>query len=567
MFYGQAINDSHKGLFVFLVDQSRSMSGELEGGAKRRMHVAAAFTNEFIHNLCIQSSQADGCHDIADVAVLGYHTGAGGQVVVQSTLAGPLAERELWSVRDLGQRPLRMDKKRHVVFDDETGEEIVTYADAPAWIMPRSLGDAPLNSALQCAAEIVQRWIAEHPQSFPPVVVLITGGENGESDSPLPLAQHLRSLATADGQTLLLVEYIAEGIEPLHFPGHLEGLGNETARWLFLASSRLPGLILSRARNEGFDVRPGARAMTINENIAGFLKFLEWGKRGREFSEIRRLLGYQQAIGVNRKGLFLVDQSAAMSQEWAGSGQTRMQTAVEITNDFIQNLALKATRAAGIADMLDVAVLGYRTTAGGRDVLEPVFQGALVEPTIQTICQVSLQPLRMEIRTYRFLDEDTKEVIESQVEAPVWIEPVAEGQAPLGGALRRAREIVEGWIQEHPQSFPPIVILITSGEHNGPVWPLADAEQLKSLATDDGEVLLLVRYLAVASAEPPMFPHRREEITDDAGQRLFPIASALPPLLYQRAQENELAPQPGARAMIINGDLKELFRLLEFACE
>jgi uncharacterized protein YegL len=569
MFYGQAINGVHKGLFVFLLDQSRSMSGELKGSSNRRMHLAATLTNAFIQNLCIQSTHADGYHDIADVAVLGYHTAGQGQVVVQSALAGPLAERELWSVRDLGEHPLRMDKKRHVIFDDETGAEMVTYADTPTWIMPRSLGDAPLNSALQRAAEIVEPWIAEHPQSFPPVVVLITGGENCEPDSPLPYTQYLRSLATKDGQTLVLVQYIAVGSEPQHFPSQFEALSNDAARTLFLASSPLPSLILRRARREGFHVRPGTRTMTINEDLASFLKFLEWGTHGCEYSEIRRLLGYQQAIAVNRKGLFLflIDQSAVMSEDWAGTGQTRMQTAAEITNDFIQNLGVKATRANGIADMLDVAVLGYRTTGHGEEVLESAFHGDLADPEIQSICQVSAQPLRMAPHTYRFLDEDTNEVIETEIKAPVWIEPAAEGQAPLGSALRRVREIVEGWIQEHPQSFPPIVILITSGENNEPVWPLADAERLKSLATDDGEVLLLVRYLAAEPVGPPMFPHRCTEITDDAGQRLLHVASVLPPLLYMRAEENELAPKPGARSMILSGDLKELFRLLEFACD
>jgi hypothetical protein len=77
----------------------------------------------------------------------------------------------------------------------------------------------------------------------------------------------------------------------------------------------------------------------------------------------------------------------------------------------------------------------------------------------------------------------------------------------------------------------------------------------------------VVRYLAAERVEPPMLPHHRSAITDEAGQRLFAIASGLPPLLYARARDCQLSPQPGARSMVINGDLKELFRLLDFACD
>ena len=55
-------------------------------------------------------------------------------------------------------------------------------------------------------------------------------------------------------------------------------------------------------------------------------------------------------------------------------------------------------------------------------------------------------------------------IVEQSVRIPVWFEPVADGGTPMCQAAGEAKRIIEGWIAEHPDSFPPIVIHITDGE-------------------------------------------------------------------------------------------------------
>ena len=57
------------------------------------------------------------------------------------------------------------------------------------------------SNALRAAFE---QWIAEHRDSFPPVVVHITDGESQEGD-PRPYADPLRELATEDGEEAVVL--------------------------------------------------------------------------------------------------------------------------------------------------------------------------------------------------------------------------------------------------------------------------------------------------------------------------------------------------------------------------
>ena len=47
-----------------------------------------------------------------------------------------------------------------------------------------------------------------------------------------------------------------------------------------------------------------------------------------------------------------------------------------------------------------------------------------------------------------------EKLMETEVEVPVRVDPVAEGGTPMCSALYKAYELAKAWIDEHPKCFP-----------------------------------------------------------------------------------------------------------------
>jgi hypothetical protein len=188
--------------------------------------------------------------------------------------------------------------------------------------------------------------------------------------------------------------------------------------------------------------------------------------------------------------------------------------------------------------------------------------GALEGRMLVSISDIGNNPARMERRMKSFYDEDTGDLMETEVEMPIWVEPKAEGGTPMCSALYKAYEMVSQWIGEHPKSFPPVVIHITDGEsQEGDPLPYADP--LKDLATEDGNVLLFNCHLSMMSSDPFLFPHTDEILPDKLAQVLFRMSSELPEKLFQSAVAEGFELQPGARGMAFNADMVSLIKFLD----
>jgi hypothetical protein len=64
---------------------------------------------------------------------------------------------------------------------------------------------------------------------------------------------------------------------------------------------------------------------------------------------------------------------------------------------------------------------------------------------------------------------------------PATLNQVANSPA---APLFQAKSILENWLSQHPDCFPPIVINITDGD------PTNAADEIRKLKNSDGEVLL-----------------------------------------------------------------------------
>jgi hypothetical protein len=273
---------------------------------------------------------------------------------------------------------------------------------------------------------------------------------------------------------------------------------------------------------------------------------------------------YSQEISRQNKAcfLFLLDQSFSMTEPLANSSRSKAQELVLAINNWLNNAAIRASGGSGVKDWMDIGVIGYRTDPNEVPIVGPTLQGPLAGKELVSISEIADHPARIADEVQVAADPATGELVESPVQVPVWVEPLAEGATPMCTALHMAYTVLERWVQDHPRSFPPIVINISDGE-SSEGDPLPYAEPIKGLATEDGNVLLFNCHLSMTPADSFLFPSSDELLPDDYARGLYRMSSELPPSIFQRAVSEGFELKPGARGMVFNADLVCLIKFLD----
>ncbi len=275
--YSQEISRQNKACFLFLLDQSFSMEEPLGSSTNRKCDELATAINGWLQNMAIRASGDEGIKDWMDVGVIGYRTDRQAQPIIESSLQGGLAGRGLVSIVDVGNAPARIDTRMQFVPDEETGEMIQVPCEVPVWVDPVAEGGTPMCHMLYRAHEMLSQWIAQHPRSFPPIVVHITDGESQDGD-PIPYAEAIKKLVTEDGGVLLFNCHLSmTAADPFMFPASDRGLPDELARVLFHMSSPLPDPFVRHGNAEGLPLQPGARGMAFNADMVCLIQFLNMG--------------------------------------------------------------------------------------------------------------------------------------------------------------------------------------------------------------------------------------------------------------------------------------------------
>jgi hypothetical protein len=275
-------------------------------------------------------------------------------------------------------------------------------------------------------------------------------------------------------------------------------------------------------------------------------------------------MSHTQEISRQNKAcfLFLLDQSYSMEEPLGNSSNRKCDELVTVINGWLQNMGIRATGEAGTKEWMDIGVIGYRTDQQGNPIIGSALQGPLAGKTLVSIGEIRAHPARYESRVQKMPDDATGELIEMTTEVPVWVDPVAEGGTPMCHTLHFCHGLLQQWISEHPKSFPPIVIHITDGEsQDGDPTPYADA--VKSLATEDGNVLLFNCHISATAADPFMFPASDEILPDDLARVLFKMSSVIPESIFRSAVAEGMQLQPNSRGMAFNADMVCLIRFLD----
>jgi hypothetical protein len=255
--------------------------------------------------------------------------------------------------------------------------------------------------------------------------------------------------------------------------------------------------------------------------------------------------------------LFMVDQSKSMNGPFGGQeGKKKKEGVADAINRLLQNLVLKCAKSEGIRDYFHLGVIGY----GGKSV-SAALGGQLSGQALIPISVLANCPIRLEVRN-RKVDDGAGGLIEQSFRFPIWFEPVADGRTPMCKAFGLAHQTLAGFVERFPQCFPPIVIHLTDGEATDGDPELASAA-LRSLKTQDGDVLLFNLHLSSSQKSPVVFPDSDIRLADDYARLLFNMSSVLPKKLLAAAESDGYDVNAHSRGFAFNADLVSVIRFLD----
>ena len=263
--------------------------------------------------------------------------------------------------------------------------------------------------------------------------------------------------------------------------------------------------------------------------------------------------------------IFLIDQSVSMQKYTTlyGEEMPMAEAVARIVNHQLNELVLRCIKGSETRDYYDIAIIGYGEKAysgwkgelEGRDFVKP---SELKEHPYKKITT------KKETRT-------RKGVKVVEVEEVQWIEAEAtQGWTRVHHAFAKAKGLLDEWMEKHHDKdcYPPTIINITDGEFNGATkeYVLQQANELKSMFTNDGNVILFNIHISANKAVCVTCPASKDEVSfSSLATTMYEMSSLLPMRYSDRIADLRGDGTPNNRytAMSINADMSTLIQLMD----
>ena len=263
--------------------------------------------------------------------------------------------------------------------------------------------------------------------------------------------------------------------------------------------------------------------------------------------------------------IFLIDQSVSMRKYTTlyGEEMPMAEAVARIVNHQLNELVLRCIKGSETRDYYDIAIIGYGENAysgwkgelEGRDFVKP---SELKEHPYKKITT------KKETRT-------RKGVKDVEVEEVQWIEAEAtKSWTRVHHAVEKAKGLLDEWMEKHHEKdcYPPTIINITDGEFNGATkeYVLQQANELKSMFTNDGNVILFNIHISANKAVCVTCPASKDEVSfSSLATTMYEMSSLLPMRYSDRIADLRGDGTPNNRytAMSINADMSTLIQLMD----
>lgn len=269
--YEEQWSSANPGLLIILIDQSGSMTFPMSGaGSKTRSEYASLAVNRVIKTIIDKSFNGKTPKNRAFVSVIGYNQD------VHEIASG--------YIQDLAASPKRLETVTKKV-PDGAGGLVDTTMKMPIWVEPiKEDGSTNMKGAFEQAKAILEKWVADKPQSPAPVVINISDGvpywDRKQVDEckkeTEAIVSEIQQIKTSDGAVLVFNACIGDGIKSI-FPTSEDEAGDEEGAFLYGISSKIPEAYDDAAKKVELQVRPNARGCIAGADAVDLVKLIDFG--------------------------------------------------------------------------------------------------------------------------------------------------------------------------------------------------------------------------------------------------------------------------------------------------
>lgn len=277
--YSAQITRATPTAFVFMVDQSCSMSSEINynGETMTKAEAVARIVNQQIEELILRCIKTNEIRHYYDMALIGYGHN------IRCGWKGDLEGKEFASPQELHDHPF---KKITVREEKHTRKGItVKEVEKVQWIEADSNGNwTHMYDAFVKAKELLEGWISKYGDKdcYPPTIINITDGKyNGTTDEDmLQITNEIKSMFTNDGNVQIFNIHISSNGQKVTFPIEKDELNEDSyGKHLYEFSSLLPlryNAEIAKLRNDA-DCNARHRAMAMNADMGTLVQLMDIG--------------------------------------------------------------------------------------------------------------------------------------------------------------------------------------------------------------------------------------------------------------------------------------------------
>jgi len=270
---------------IILIDQSSSMSElffSADGEDYSVAHTAKHITDKCLFEIMRTCVSGNEIRPYVDLAIIGYGTS------IRSATPKIPMDQLPFSVTELQNSYIAKNE----IDDSNVGDFSKPRYE---WVEEMSSGTTSMLAALQKAKEITEKWIANHRNSFPPMILNITDGMATDDLVLLDRFQHgtlgdmstldlvttvkeIQKLATTDGNVLLCNAHVSpDEMSQITYPTNTQNIENPLAELMFEMSSVIPSTLLETGKEMGLPIQSGSRLFLYNAEVTSLLNFLRFG--------------------------------------------------------------------------------------------------------------------------------------------------------------------------------------------------------------------------------------------------------------------------------------------------
>ena len=262
--------------------------------------------------------------------------------------------------------------------------------------------------------------------------------------------------------------------------------------------------------------------------------------------------------------IFLVDQSVSMKRITTLNGEqmSLAEAVARIVNYQINELVLRCVKMGETRLYYDIAVIGY-----GHEVYSG-WNGVLAGRDFVSPEELKNNPFK--IILVKEEKRTRKGVVVKEIEKVQWLEARCDGNwTHVHKALDKAKSLLDTWMKEHHDKdcYPPTIINITDGQFTQVTKEqvVQQANELKAMFTNDGNVLLWNIHITPNNLEQVLLPIGKEELKGDKYSELLYDMSSLLPTRYNQPISDIRGDSVSARhvAMATNTDMTTLIQLMD----